>query len=283
MLRDSSLRVVALAVVALATARLSQAQSSSTPLAPARDRGQTVTPAFEGWYRNPDGTISLSFGYYNRNLKESLNIPVGTDNYVQPGPADRGQPTFFAPRRHWGVFAITVPGDFTGKVVWTLILRGDTVSIPGHVKPNWEIDALQGEAGSGNTPPTLAFSASGPKGAGPLGLTSGPLTTPVSKPLSLTVWASDDGRAHSSIVGMGKEGTPVKLAWFKHQGPGEVTFSDTTPVVDKTTGTATTMATFTMPGSYIVRVRANDASGVASAGHAQCCWTNGFVKVTVTP
>jgi hypothetical protein len=29
-------------------------------------------------------------------------------------------------------------------------------------------------------------------------------------------------------------------------------------------------------------VRANDASGVANAGHAQCCWTNGFVKVTVT-
>ena len=25
------------------------------------------------------------------------------------------------------------------------------------------------------------------------------------------------------------------------------------------------------------------AAGVASAGHAQCCWTNGFVKVTVTP
>ena len=44
----------------------------------------------------------------------------------------------------------------------------------------------------------------------------------------------------------------------------------------------TTNATFSEPGDYIVRVRANDASGVAGAGHAQCCWTNGFVKVTVT-
>jgi hypothetical protein len=42
----------------------------------------------------------------------------------------------------------------------------------------------------------------------------------------------------------------------------------------------TTSATFETPGEYIVRVRANDSS-VAGAGHAQCCWSNGFVKVTV--
>ncbi len=40
--------------------------------------------------------------------------------------------------------------------------------------------------------------------------------------------------------------------------------------------------TFSAPGDYMLRVRANDASGVSGAGHAQCCWTNGFVKVTVT-
>ena len=32
------------------------------PLAPVRDSGQTVTPAFEGWYANPDGTFSLPDG-----------------------------------------------------------------------------------------------------------------------------------------------------------------------------------------------------------------------------
>ena len=46
---------------------------------------------------------------------------------------------------------------------------------------------------------------------------------------------------------------------------------------------STTMASFSKPGEYILRVRANDASGVAGAGHAQCCWTNGFIKITVTP
>ncbi|HKS05905.1 MAG TPA: hypothetical protein VJR92_06295, partial [Gemmatimonadaceae bacterium] len=47
-------------------------------------------------------------------------------------------------------------------------------------------------------------------------------------------------------------------------------------------GSASTTATFGAPGTYILRVRANDASGVDNAGHAQCCWTNGFVKVVVT-
>jgi hypothetical protein len=43
----------------------------------------------------------------------------------------------------------------------------------------------------------------------------------------------------------------------------------------------TTQATFAEPGEYLVRVRANDST-VAGAGHAQCCWSNAFVKVTVT-
>jgi hypothetical protein len=46
-------------------------------------------------------------------------------------------------------------------------------------------------------------------------------------------------------------------------------------------GKATTTATFDVPGAYVLRVRANDASGVGSAGHAQCCWSNGFVKIVV--
>ncbi len=61
-----------------------------------------------------------------------------------------------------------------------------------------------------------------------------------------------------------------------------MTFSEPTAQVDNAGGTATTIATFSEPGEYVVRVRANDASGVSGAGHAQCCWTNGFVKVTVT-
>jgi hypothetical protein len=59
-----------------------------------------------------------------------------------------------------------------------------------------------------------------------------------------------------------------------------VTFEPATGRVAATGGEVATRATFTAPGSYVLRVRAND-SGVANAGHAQCCWTNGFVKVAV--
>src|SRR5579864_3382218 len=46
-------------------------------------RGQDVTPAFEGWVRNPDGTISMYFGYMNRNYEEELDISIGADNQVE--------------------------------------------------------------------------------------------------------------------------------------------------------------------------------------------------------
>jgi hypothetical protein len=251
-------------------------------LAPVRASGQTVTPVFEGWYRNPDGTYSLSFGYFNRNATETLDIPVGSNNNIGPGDANQGQPTTFQPRRHWGVFAVTVPADFGDRrLVWTLVLRGDTVRIPGHLRPQWEIDALKGEAGS-NTPPVLRFEHVGAEGRGPRGITAAPRSAVVGHPLTLTVWASDDGNAERSISSDGRAGTPVSLTWFKHQGPGNVTFGVAAPKPDGSTGAATTTATFTAPGEYVLRIRANDASGVESAGHAQCCWTNGFVKVTVT-
>jgi len=266
-------------VVGSALARPSAGQ---LPLSPTKASGQTVSPAFEGWYKNPDGSFSISFGYYNRNAEEALEIPVGPDNFVSPGPQNQGQPTHFEPKRHWGVFAVRVPADFgTKKVVWTVKIRGETYAIPGNLHPNWQIDALEGEAGSGNTPPTLRFDPRGPMGAGPGGVTGGPLIVQVGQPLTVNVWAEDDGKAVGSIARGGRAGAPPTLTWFKHQGPGSVSFSVPAPKVGPD-GMATTTAKFSEPGEYLLRVRANDASGVAGAGHAQCCWSNGFVKVTVT-
>ncbi len=258
--------------------------TAQEPLAPIRQSGQTVTPVFEGWYRNPDGTISISFGYFNRNAGEVLDVPVGPANFVAPGDANQGQPTSFQPRRHWGVFAITVPANFgdKDKVTWTLIVRGDTFAIAGSLRPQWEIDALHGEAGSGNTPPVVKFDPSGSEGRGPRGIVGATLRATVGQPLTLKVWASDDGAAARSISSEGRAGTPVSLMWFKHQGPGAVAFSEGEPKADGAGRPASTTATFSATGDYVLRIRANDASGVENAGHAQCCWTNGFVKVIVT-
>ncbi len=258
--------------------------AAQLPLGPVAKVGQTVYPVYEGWYYNPDGSISLSFGYFNRNFEEVIEVPTGPDNLVTPGPPNQGQPTHFQPRRHWGVFAIRVPGNYQGEqVVWTLTVRGETHAIPANLGRNYQIDALEGEAGSGNTPPRLRFAANGPDGAGPRGVTGAPLRVKVDQPLTLIVWATDDGRSSGNVATSGRSNVPVTLTWFKHQGPGTVTFSDVSPKVGATDHKATTAATFAVPGEYVLRVRANDASGVSGAGHAQCCWTNGFVKVTVSP
>ena len=251
------------------------------PLAPVAKSGQTVTPVFEGWYKNPDGSFSISFGYYNRNAAEVIEIPIGPDNFIAPGDSNQGQPTRFEARRHWGVFAVKVPANFgtAKKVTWTLRMKGETFAIPASLHPDWEIDALAGEAGTGNTPPVLKLSSGGPMAQGPGGASTTPLTGTVGQPLSLTIWATDDGRGASSVAG-GRGGAAVALMWFKHQGPGAVTFSTPAPRPAAADGMATTTATFSAPGRYVLRVRAND-SGVSGAGHAQCCWTNGFVIVDV--
>jgi hypothetical protein len=270
---------------------LAQSSIADIPLAPPSAKGQTVTPVFEGWYRNPDGTYSLSFGYFNRNYEEVLDIPIGPNNYFEPGPKNRGQPTHFQPRRHWGVFAVIVPEDFGyERLVWTLKIRGKTYFVPGSLNRDWEIDALRGEAGSGNTPPSISFHSGGGEGRGPAGVTGEPMAAAVGSRLAVTVWAADDGSPAGSVIATGHQGMPVTLTWFKHQGPGEVSFSEAMHKVSYGGGEARTMVTFSKPGDYMLRVRANDASAIASdgsinvanAGFAQCCWTNGFVNVKVT-
>jgi hypothetical protein len=195
-----------------------------------------------------------------------------------------------------------VPADFGyERLVWTLKIRGKTYFVPGSLNKDWEIDALRGEAGSGNTPPSLSFHSGGPEGSGPAGITGEPLMASVGAPLSVTVWAADDGSPSSAVREIGEEGVPVTLTWVKHRGPGEVNFSEAMQKVSHGGGEAKTMATFSAPGDYVMatfsapgdyvlRVRANDASAiaddgtlnVANAGFAQCCWTNGFVNVSVS-
>src|SRR5438128_1914621 len=74
--------------------------------------GQNVVPVYEGWEQNEDGSFNLVFGYFNRNFAEELDVPVGPDNTIEPGPADQGQPTHFYPRRNRFQFRIHVPKDF---------------------------------------------------------------------------------------------------------------------------------------------------------------------------
>src|ERR1700678_3895116 len=164
---------------------------------PAHAAGQGVTPAFEGWFHNPDGTFSIMVGYYNRNQKQEVDVPIGQETRIEPGGPDRGQPTHFLPGRGWGLFAIKVPADFgEGKVTWTIVANGQTTMIPASLKPDYEISPFV-EAAVGNTPPVLSFEEKGPSVQGPQGLLV-ERTAKVGIPLPLTVWVSDDAKFTSS-------------------------------------------------------------------------------------
>ena len=257
------------------------------PMEPPHESGQSITGAFEGWFGNPDGTYSLLLGYYNRNTKRELDIPIGPNNRIEPGGPDQGQPTHFLTGRQWGVFTVTVPRDFaTKKLTWTLVANGQTTVIPMSLNPLWEVSPFI-EA-SGNTPPFISFEEGKLGVQGPRG-SSMRMATTLASPLALTVWVADDAKLPRSAT-QGLRAAPVTVSWGKFRGPGNVTFADNRPAVEKTaskvtpdpafSGKATTTATFSEPGEYVLRVVANDASGDGGRGF-QCCWTNAQVKVSV--
>jgi hypothetical protein len=254
--------------------------AAQLPLEPPRDAGNSVTPAYEGWFKNDDGTFSLLVGYFNRNLKETIDIPIGPNNRIEPGGPDMGQPTHFLPRRQWGVFVIKVPADFgEKKYTWTIVANGQTMTIPLSLRKGYHVEPFK-DAAMGNTPPAFKFSPDGKTHAGPPTGVSATLEATVGQPLTLTLWAADDAfqdpRRRQPM-----EGPPVNVTWTHYRGDGEVAFAEAKPKVDMAAGgKTTTTATFSKAGEYMLRVQGNDSSGDGGGGF-QCCWTNAYVKVTV--
>ena len=109
------------------------------------NRGQNVQPVFQGWSRNADGTFAMHFGYLNRNYLEELPIPIGPENFIEPGGPDHGQPSFFYTRVNRQIFTVTVPADFGDQeVVWELTVAGKTEWAVGWLQAEWEIDVVTG-------------------------------------------------------------------------------------------------------------------------------------------
>ena len=239
------------------------------------DRGQSVSPVYEGWYQRPDGTIVASFGYFNRNHVEEVAIPVGPDNRVAPGSEDQGQPTYFFPRRQIGVFTITVP-DAATEVTWTLTSRGETLEIPVNLDSEYLIEPFRAAAGPspGNGPPAVRFAPADVEFSGPSGGVV-ERTVTAGGALPLDVWISDDG------LGSGRDEPVLTVTWRKFRGPGPVSFQDESPDVaveggpEGVTGRASTTATLSEPGDYVLYAVVSDGSRQSN----QCCWTNGYVRV----
>jgi hypothetical protein len=103
--------------------------------------GQSVSPAYEGWMPNADGSFTMYFGYMNTNWLEEFDIPIGAANGIEPGGPDQGQPTHFYPRRNPFLFTIRVPKEFgTRELTWTLTANGKTERAYASLKTDYQID-----------------------------------------------------------------------------------------------------------------------------------------------
>jgi hypothetical protein len=274
---------ISLGLAASGAATVAQRPQTSLPLDPPRERGASVTPAYEGWFANADGSFGMLIGYFNRNSKQALDIPVGPNNRIEPGAADQGQPTHFEVGRQWGVFVVKVPKDFGTKVLtWTIVSNGETQSVPFTLHKGYPISPYK-ELGMGNQPPVLGFSQAGAKVTGPPLGVSATFTGTVNQPVAISVWVEDPkapGEVEAPSAAFGSVSKVATISLHKFRGPGKVTFDKARIPVDEQGAAATAAATFDTPGEYLLRVQANDESGEGGFGF-QCCWTNTFVNVTV--
>ena len=263
-------------------------------------RGQSVSPAFEGWWQNEDGTYSLFFGYMNLNWVEEFDVPVGPDNNIEPGGPDRGQPTHFYPRRNLFLFTVDVPADFgEQEVVWTLTTNGVTERAYGSLRTDYLLDpqTIGTEMGANfggvidewrdNEFPNLDLAVDQPR------------RVRVGEPLRLVAFASDDGIPSGTyeppMVEAGKPhpayrpprqivpGNPpgLRFAWIVYRGDAsKVTFypeqlkmwQDTRVYANSPwsfpylippvpeDGRFETAVTFDEPGTYVLRALAGDGA-----------------------
>ena len=307
---STALGGVAFALVCgLATAPESveaQGPEGRWPLQPTTGVARLVAPFLEGWYANEDGTVSYSFGYLNLN-DHRVELPLGERNLIEPAEFAGMQPTTFDPGRHRGVFAVTVPASMAEDDVWWTLTNpdGEVTRVPGRTLWSaYKLDWIPRPHGS--THPRVWFDG-GQEGRGPPGaMAERSLTTSVGAPLTVPIDVRDPSERDAEDPRL-REALPIRVVWYKHQGPvgGQVDFTrhESTPVPEEPRdgddddeeaaadgativlsageGTARVVATFSEPGDYVLRARADNWSAPDSSSGNQCCWTNGFVRVTV--
>ncbi len=269
-----------MAMASLAIAPL-VAQSQSTELHIRFNSGQGVVPVYEGWERVPDGSFNMVFGYLNRNHVEELAVPVSAQNGFDPGPADRGQPTYFYPRENHFLFKVNVPKDWDKKreLVWTVAANGKTEVARATLLDIWEIDRkvevsnnggiqISNELINKDVPPVVKIDPIARPRAGTPVTISASVTDdgiPVlsQKPKAPRPLDPSLGGAPPSPVNVPLPLRPrpvqnaLSVLWQVYRGPAHVTFEPEgyVKVVD---GKVEVKATFSKPGTYMIRAFGHD-------------------------
>lgn len=292
------------------------------PLQPTSPGNNTLAPFMEGWYANEDGTYSVSFGYVNTNL-DTLYIPVGENNFLDQAQFDGMQPTVFLPGRHRGLFGVTLPAVMKDTDVWwTLTTKyGDVTRVPGRIGAvAYQLDWYPRPHGS--VTPRVSFDSDRGVGRGPPGIfAERTRTVAVGSPLTLSVNATDP--SERDLDDARNVGVPLRVVWSLLQGPAPVKYTrhESNPLAEVVEdpriaaaiaaggasaaaaararqaapagpeiarleggqGTASVIVTFSEPGDYIMLAQVDNFDANDSGTQDQCCWTNGYVRVNVTP
>jgi hypothetical protein len=249
----------------------------------------TITPVYEGWVPNPDGSFELMFGYMNREWDEEVSIPIGANNNMEPGGPDLGQPAHFFPRRNRFVFTVHVPKDFGKKeIVWTLTSKGRTDKAYATLKNDYVLDdtVIMSNIGAGGA---LSTSPDMVGNKAPVLTVEGPKTrtAKVGEAVALAAVATDDGKPNKrnmpAILGgnyiLPQTANGLRLSFFVYRGTGNaVTFDPPQTKVweDTRDGGGSPWsagwvvppipegnrwqahATFAEPGTYVIRALAHD-------------------------
>ncbi len=296
------------------------------PLQPRSTGNRHLAPFMEGWYANEDGTFSISFGYLNANT-DTIRIPLGPNNFIEPAQFDGMQPTTFFPGHQRGLFAVDLPAEMRDTDVWWTLRKenGEVTRVPGRIGAvAYQLDWYPRPHGT--LPPLVSFDSQSEEGRGPPGLVAERTqTVSVGSALTLSISARDVSQRDPDDY-RNSEGVALRVVWFKLQGPGRVEYTrhESNPLpekdedeeedpriaaaiagglsaaaaaaqfrrgpsgpqvipLDEGRGTARVIATFTEPGEYLMRARVDNFGAADSGDGDQCCWTNGYVRVTVTP
>ncbi len=134
------------------------------------------------------------------------------------------------------------------------------------------------------------------------------LITSVGSPLTVEVNVQEISERDSEDFRFA-EALTLRVVWSKHQGPGDIEFTrhpstpspeveqsgrggggfrgargpgpETITVPDDVQSTVRVVATFSEPGEYMLRAQVDNFRALDSGAGDQCCWTNGYVRVTV--
>ena len=288
---------VLVALLALSTQTV--ARPAERPLRPAPPSGIPVIPFQEGWYDNGDGTVTVSFGYHNRN-ESVIRIPKGEDNFIDPANLDGVQPEVFDPGRHHGVFAVTVPDGIIAW--WQINSAGQEPKVPGERGSSaYELD--RNPRPQGSVQPLIGFGDNGEMGSGPEGIVSEEIVeAAVGQPVTLEVWTEDPSERDRNDPRF-RRPLDTRVSWYLHQGPGEVLFTahdsialleavqlpaaarmaapQVANAVVEGEGPARVNASFSEAGDYLIRVRLDNWNASDSDGLDQCCWSNAYLRVQV--